>query len=81
MADNDIPKSAIINPIRSLRIPAYCFQLKKCCTILERFIDDIFRGLDFVHGYVDDYLIISPDTKFHLRHMDLVLDYKSTLLL
>lgn len=43
MADNDIPKSAIINPIRSLRIPAYFFQLKKCCTILERFIDYIFR--------------------------------------
>ncbi|CAH8665410.1 unnamed protein product, partial [Schistosoma rodhaini] len=57
MAPDDIPKTAIITPFglyEFLRMP---FGLRNAAQTFQRFIDDVFRGLNFVHAYVDDCLI------------------------
>ncbi|CAH8608971.1 unnamed protein product [Schistosoma mattheei] len=74
MATDDIPKTAIITPFglyEFLRMP---FGLRNAAQTFQRFIDDVFRGLNFVHAYVDDCLIASPDRETHLKHLDLVFE-------
>ena len=74
MATEDIPKTAIITPFglyEFLRMP---FGLRNAAQTFQRFIDEVFRGLDFVYTYLDDCLIASPDKETHLRHLDLAFD-------
>ncbi|CAH8578282.1 unnamed protein product [Schistosoma bovis] len=74
MATDDIPKTAIITPFglyEFLRMP---FDLRNAAQTFQRFIDDVFRGLNFVHAYVDDCLIASPDRETNLKHLDLVFE-------
>ncbi|KAK4472200.1 hypothetical protein MN116_000504 [Schistosoma mekongi] len=62
MSENDIPITAIVTPFglyEFLRMPV---GLRNAAQTFQRFIDDVFRGLDYVHAYVDDCLIASPDT-------------------
>ncbi|TNN04773.1 Retrovirus-related Pol polyprotein from transposon 17.6, partial [Schistosoma japonicum] len=71
MAENDIPKTAIVTPFglyEFLRMP---FGLRNAAQTFQRFIDDVFRGLDYVHAYVDDCLIASPDEETHMKHLDI----------
>ncbi|TNN05233.1 Transposon Ty3-I Gag-Pol polyprotein, partial [Schistosoma japonicum] len=71
MAKNDIPKTAIVTPFglyEFLRMP---FGLRNAAQTFQRFIDDAFRGLDYVHAYVDDCLIASPDEETHMKHLDI----------
>ncbi|KAK4472135.1 hypothetical protein MN116_000433 [Schistosoma mekongi] len=72
MSENDIPKTAIVTPFglyEFLRMP---FGLRNAAQTFQRFIDDVFRGLDYVHAYVDDCLIASPDEVTHMKHLDTV---------
>ncbi|CAI2724603.1 unnamed protein product [Schistosoma spindalis] len=74
MAPEDIPKTAIITPFGLYEFSRMPFCLRNAVQTFQRFIDDVFRGLNFVHAYVDDCLIASPDRESHLQHLDLVFD-------
>ncbi|KAH9585982.1 Transposon Ty3-G Gag-Pol polyprotein [Schistosoma haematobium] len=72
MATDDIPKTAMITPFgiyEFLRMP---FGLRGDARPFQSFIDDVFRGLIFVHAYVDDCLIASPES--HPKHLYLVFE-------
>ena len=72
MAPEDIAKTAVITPFglfEYLRMP---FGLRNAAQSFQRFIDQVFRGLDFVYAFIDDVLIASsnPDEhKLHLRQV------------
>ncbi|KAK4471058.1 hypothetical protein MN116_000570 [Schistosoma mekongi] len=48
------------------------FGLRNAAQTFQRSIDDVFRRLDYVHAYVDDCLIPSPDKVTHMKHLDTV---------
>ena len=50
------------------------FGLKTAPQTFQRFMDSVFRGLDFVFGYIDDVLVASSSPEEHLRHLRLVFE-------
>ena len=65
----DISKTAIITPFRSVRVPMNTFWSQECCTSLPRLMDTACRGQDFVFVYVDDILVSSKSTSQHESHL------------
>lgn len=66
MAKQDIPKTAIITPFGLYEYVSMPTQL------FQRFMDSIFRDLDFVFCYIDDVLIVSrtpEETLIHLKEV------------
>nr|CDS26255.1 gag pol polyprotein [Hymenolepis microstoma] len=69
MAQEDIANTAVITPFglfEYLRMP---FDLRNVAQSLQRFMDQVFRGLDFVFTYIDDVLIASSNKDEHKQHL------------
>ncbi len=65
----DIPKTAITTPFglfEFLRIP---FGLRNAAQTFQRFMDEVFRGLQFCYDYVDDVLVTSANAEQHKMHL------------
>lgn len=73
MHPDDIPKTAITTPFGSFQFKYMPFGLKNASASHQRYMDQIFRDLDFVTVYIDDILIASPDEQTHLKHLETVL--------
>lgn len=68
----DIEKTAIITPFglfEYLRMP---FGLRNAAQTFQRFMDSLFRDLNFVFIYVDDCLIASDNEDLHYQHLETV---------
>lgn len=68
-----------LEPLSSLPIEVYGFSripfgLWTAVQTFQRFIDDVFRSLDFVYAYVDGCSIASLERKPHIQHLDLVFE-------
>nr|CDS27662.2 gag pol polyprotein [Hymenolepis microstoma] len=69
MAPEDITKTVVITPFglfEYLRMP---FGLRNAAQSFQRFMDQVFRGLDFVFTYIDDVLIASSNSEEHKQHL------------
>jgi cleavage and polyadenylation specificity factor subunit 1 len=69
VAQEDIPKTAIITPFglwEFLRMP---FGLKNAAQAFQRLMDGILRGVPFVFVYLDDILIASDSLSEHDQHL------------
>ena len=51
--------------LRSLRVPKDAHWSWHAAQSIHRFIDQIFRGLEFDHAYIDDVLIASSNPEVH----------------
>lgn len=72
MADEDVPKTAVITPFglfEYLRMP---FGLSNSCQTFQRFMNSIFGDLPFVFVYIDDILIASRTPEEHQTHIKIV---------
>ena len=74
MAEEDIPKTAIITPFGLYEFVQMPFDLRNSAQSFQRFMDNILRGLDFCYGYIDDLLIASRNRAEHLQHLRLVFE-------
>ena len=45
------------------------FGLRNTASIFQRFIDEVFRGLNLVFAYVDDFLMASDTEENHIKHL------------
>ena len=73
LAAEAIPKTALITPFglwEFLRMP---FGLKNAGMTFQRFMDQVFNGLNFAFVYIDDVLVASRDRKEHVQHLREVL--------
>ena len=68
MAPEDIAKTAVITPFGLLEYLRMPFGLRNAAQSLQRFIDQVFRGLEFVYAYTDDVLIASSNPEEHKLH-------------
>lgn len=69
VADEDIPKTAIITPFGLFEFTRMCFGLRNAAQTFQRFIDSIFRDLPYVFAYIDDLLIASDSEEDHKQHL------------
>ena len=69
MAPDDIPKTAITTPFGSFEFLRMPYGLRNSAQAFQRFMDHIFRGLDFIFVYVDDILIASSNITQHIQHL------------
>lgn len=69
VAEEDIHKTALTTPFGLFEFTRMPFGLRNAGQTFQRFMDEVFRGLDFVYVYIDDILIGSPDEKTHSSHL------------
>ena len=70
VAEEDVPKTAIVTPFglfEFLRVP---FGLKNAAQAFQRMMDSVLAGLDCVFVYLDDILVASPSKKQHLKDLE-----------
>ena len=66
---DDIANTAIVTPFglfEYLRVP---FGLKNAAQTFQRFMDNVFRDMQFVYIYLDDNLVASSSTEEHCTHL------------
>lgn len=74
MHPDDIQKTAIITPWGLFEYVVMPFGLKNATQSFQRFMDSVFRDLDFVFVYIDDILIMSKNEAEHLQHLEIVFE-------
>ncbi|KAF2893958.1 hypothetical protein ILUMI_12216 [Ignelater luminosus] len=68
----DDHKTATTTPFVLFKFTRMPFDLRNAAQTFQRFLDQIFRGLDFVYVYIDDILIASESEDKHARHLEIV---------
>ena len=68
---SDIHKTAITTPFGMFEFTRMPFGLRNAAQTFQRFIDQVLRGLPFVHvfAYIDDLLVASSSTEEHYSHL------------
>lgn len=70
---SDIEKTAIITPFGLYEFTVMTFGLRNAAQTFQRFIDTVFRGLEFVFPYLDDILVASATPEQHIQDLQEVL--------
>jgi cleavage and polyadenylation specificity factor subunit 1 len=73
IAEEDIPKTAIITPFGLFEFCKMNFGLKCAAQTFQRFLDAILREFDFTFNYLDDILVASENETEHNMHLRKVL--------
>lgn len=61
MAEDDIHKTAITTLFGMFEFTRMPFGLRNSAQTFQRFINEVFFGIDFVFTYIDDVLIASEN--------------------
>ena len=69
VAEEDIPKTAVITPFGLFEFLRMPFGLKCAAQTFQRLMDSICQELDFVFVYLDDILVASKNHSEHLQHL------------
>ena len=72
VANEDIPKTAIITPFGLFEFLRMPFGLKNAAQTFQRLMDSVCQGLDFAFVYIDDILVASKDPETHKHHLRLL---------
>ena len=73
MRPEDIPKTAINTPFGLFEYLKMPYGLKGAGSTFQRYMDNIFRDIDYIFVYFDDILIFSDDEESHKRDLENVL--------
>ncbi|KAL4135064.1 hypothetical protein QTP88_006725 [Uroleucon formosanum] len=74
VADEDIPKTAIVTPFGLYEFLFMSFGLRNAAQSFQRFIDEVLRGLDFCFSYIDDILVASVSEEEHIKHLRIIFE-------
>ncbi|XP_069969543.1 uncharacterized protein [Penaeus vannamei] len=69
IAEEGIPKTAVITPFGLFEFLRMPFGLRNAAQTFQRFINDVTRGLEGVFAYIDDILVASISEADHARHL------------
>ena len=70
----DVHKTAVTTPFGLFEFVRMPFRLRNAAQTFQRFMDEVFQGLDFCYVYIDDLLIASKSLEDHLVHLRLVFE-------
>lgn len=68
----EVEKTAIITPFGLFEFPKMPFGLRNAGQTFQRFMDSIFRDLDFAFVFCDDILLSAPDETTGLQQLETV---------
>ncbi|CAH8493409.1 unnamed protein product [Dicrocoelium dendriticum] len=74
VAEDAIPKTAVITPLGLFEFLRMPFGLRNAAQTFQRFIDSVTRGLDFVYPYIDDILVASSSEEQHAEHPNMLFE-------
>ena len=69
IADDDIPKTAVITPFGLFEYTPMTFGLRNACQSSQRYIYRALGDLEYVFTYIDDILIASSNAEEHENHL------------
>ena len=69
----DIEKTAVRTPFGLFEFVVMPFGLRNATQTFQRYMDTIFRNVEYVFCYIDDILIFSEDENQHEKHVRSVL--------
>lgn len=72
MATEDVYKTAITTSFGMFEFIRMPFGLRNSAQTFQRFINEVFRGIEFVFVYIDDVLVFSENEEEHLQHLDVI---------
>ncbi|CAB0007775.1 unnamed protein product [Nesidiocoris tenuis] len=70
VAEEDRKKTAITTPFGLYEYNVMAFGLRNAPSSFQRFINEVFRGLNFVFPFIDDCLVASSSLEEHQRHLE-----------
>lgn len=68
----DIHKTALTTPFGLFEFTRMPFGLRNAGQTFMRFMNEVFRGLNFTFVYIDDILVGSADQESHMKHLQIV---------
>lgn len=74
IAPEDREKTAIITPFGLYQFNVMTFGLRNASQTFQRYMDQIFRDLDFVIVYIDDICVASSSEEEHAQHLNIVFE-------
>lgn len=74
VAEEDVPKTAIVTPFGLYEFLFMSFGLRNAAQSFQRFIDEVLRGLDFCFSYIDDILVASVSEEEHIKHLQIIFE-------
>ena len=74
VAPKDVPKTVITTQFGLFEFVGMPPGLRNATQTFQRFIDTLYRGIDFVACYVDDVLVMSHSHEEHAQYLKKVLD-------
>lgn len=74
VAEEDIPKTAIVTPFGLFEFLFMSFGLRNAAQSFQRFIDEVLFGLDFCYSYIDDILVASVSEEEHIKHLQIIFE-------
>lgn len=72
--EDDRQKTAIITPFGLFEFNVMTFGLRNAAQTFQRYMNQIFQGLDFLVIYIDDICIASESIEQHEQHLRLVFE-------
>ena len=72
VAEDDVPKTAVITPFGLFIFPRTPFGLKNAGQDFQRLMDEILGDIPRVFVYIDDILVASENPEQHLKDLELV---------
>lgn len=74
VAEEDIPKTAVVTPFGLFEFTSMPFGLRNAAQSFQRFINAVLAGLDFVYAYIDDLLVASATPEEHEQHLSILFE-------
>ncbi|GBN10791.1 Transposon Ty3-I Gag-Pol polyprotein [Araneus ventricosus] len=74
ITEEDKPKTAIITPFGLYEFNVMSFGLPNVPATFQRFINEVFYGLDFLFPYLDDVLVASTSEEEHKENLKFVFE-------
>lgn len=69
IAEEDIPKTAVVTPFGLFEFTVMTFGLCNAAQTFQRFLDCVLRGLSFCYAFLDDVIVASESKEEHEEHL------------
>ncbi|XP_029680861.1 uncharacterized protein LOC115246283 [Formica exsecta] len=69
VAEEDVHKTAVTTPFGLFEFTVMPFGLRNAAQTFQRFMNEVLRGLDCTHCYIDNFLVASSSEEEHRKHL------------